>query len=47
MVATLGHEAVDTFYLRAADGGQLSDEQADQLRETVLAELKASSRPAA
>jgi len=46
-VATLGHEAVDTFYLRDAAGGQLSDEQAGQLRETVLAELNAPSRPAA
>jgi [protein-PII] uridylyltransferase len=46
-VATLGHEAVDTFYLRDADGRQLTHEQGDRLRTTVLAELDAPSQAGA
>jgi [protein-PII] uridylyltransferase len=35
-IATYGERAVDVFYLTAADGRKLSDEQGESLREALL-----------
>jgi [protein-PII] uridylyltransferase len=37
-VATLGHEAVDTFYLRHREGRKLTGDEAERVRVAVLAE---------
>ena len=38
-VVTLGHEVVDTFYLRGADGRKLTASAVEEAREALLLEL--------
>lgn len=38
-VVTLGHEVVDTFYLRGADGRKLTARAAEEARQALLVEL--------
>ena len=45
-VSTLGSEVVDAFFVRAPDGGLLSDERLDALRVTVLSTLASPLSPA-
>ena len=44
-VLTLGHEVVDTFYLRDADGKALSAADAAAIQDALRSELVVDARP--